>query len=47
MSELHECLNENLEIYKAIENIDPDLIENTSDLEDLLELLLFFGFPTI
>ena len=35
------------ELYQAVEDIDPDLVENTSDLEDLLELLLFLGFPTI
>tara|TARA_B100000745_G_C20133109_1_gene388327 strand:- start:673 stop:810 length:138 start_codon:yes stop_codon:yes gene_type:complete len=35
------------ELYQAVEDIDPDLVENASDLEDLLELLLFLGFPTI
>tara|TARA_B110000495_G_C22708525_1_gene416793 strand:- start:497 stop:619 length:123 start_codon:yes stop_codon:yes gene_type:complete len=34
-------------IYEEVKNIDPELIENTSDLEELLELLLFLGFPTI
>jgi hypothetical protein len=34
-------------IYEEIKDIDPELIENASDLEDLLELLLFLGFPTI
>jgi len=35
------------ELYQAVEDIDPDLVENASDLEDLLELLLFLGFPVI
>tara|TARA_R100001530_G_scaffold33034_2_gene25966 strand:+ start:851 stop:973 length:123 start_codon:yes stop_codon:yes gene_type:complete len=35
------------EIYEAVEDINPDLIENASDLEELMELLLFLGFPTI
>jgi len=35
------------ELYQAMQDIDPDLIENASDLEDLLELLLFLGFPII
>tara|TARA_B100000749_G_scaffold279625_1_gene272880 strand:+ start:846 stop:968 length:123 start_codon:yes stop_codon:yes gene_type:complete len=35
------------EIYEAVEDINPDLVENASDLEELLELLLFLGFPTI
>ena len=34
-------------LYEEVKNIDPDLIENTDDLEELLELLLFLGFPTI
>jgi hypothetical protein len=34
-------------LYEEIKDIDPELIENASDLEDLLELLLFLGFPTI
>ena len=34
-------------LYEEIKNIDPDLVENTDDLEELLELLLFLGFPTI
>jgi len=34
-------------LYEEVKDIDPDLIENASDLEDLLELLLFLGFPTI
>jgi len=39
---------DNIELlYEKVKDIDPDLIENASDLEDLLELLLFLGFPTI
>jgi len=34
-------------LYEEIKDIDPELIENASDLEELLELLLFLGFPTI
>lgn len=34
-------------LYEEVKNLDPDLIENASDLEDLLELLLFLGFPII
>jgi len=40
-------MTENEEIYTEVANIDPDLVENASDLEELLELLLFLGFPTI
>lgn len=40
-------MTENEQIYAEVAAIDPDLIENASDLEDLLELLLFLGFPTI
>tara|TARA_R110002020_G_scaffold353150_1_gene566158 strand:- start:7449 stop:7571 length:123 start_codon:yes stop_codon:yes gene_type:complete len=35
------------EIYVEVADIDPDLVENASDLEELIELLLFLGFPTI
>ena len=35
------------EIYETVEDINPALVENASDLEELLELLLFLGFPTI
>ena len=39
---------DNIELlYEKVKDIDPDLIENASHLEDLLELLLFLGFPTI
>jgi len=34
-------------IHEVVRDIDPDLVENTSDLEELMELLLFLGFPTI
>tara|TARA_B110001454_G_C12519639_1_gene350476 strand:+ start:542 stop:667 length:126 start_codon:yes stop_codon:yes gene_type:complete len=34
-------------VYQEIQNIDPDLVENASDLEELIELILFFGFPAI
>ena len=34
-------------LYEEVKKIDPDLIEKTDDLEELLELLLFLGFPTI
>ena len=40
-------MTENEQIYTEVAAIDSDLIENASDLEDLLELLLFLGFPTI
>ena len=40
-------MSDNDEIYAEVVDIDPDLVENASDLEDLLELLLFLGFPTI
>ena len=35
------------QVHEKIKDIDPDLVENTSDLEELMELLLFLGFPTI
>jgi hypothetical protein len=38
---------DNEEIYIEVADIDPDLIENASDLEELMELFLFLGFPTI
>ena len=34
-------------LYEEIVFLDPELIENTSELEELLELFLFLGFPTI
>lgn len=40
-------MSDNDEIYVEVADIDPDIVENASDLEDLLELLLFLGFPTI
>ena len=40
-------MSEAEEIYEFVADVDPELIENTSDLEELMELLLFFGFPTI
>ena len=40
-------MTDNEEIYDVVKDIDPDLVENTSDLEELMELLLFLGFPTI
>ncbi len=40
-------MTDNEEIYTEVADIDSDLIENASDLEELMELLLFLGFPTI
>ena len=40
-------MNDTELLYEEIKDIDPELIENASDLEELLELLLFLGFPTI
>ena len=40
-------MTDNEEIYIEVADIDPDLIENASDLEELGELLLFLGFPII
>jgi len=34
-------------LYEEIIFLDSELIENASELEELLELFLFLGFPTI
>jgi predicted transcriptional regulator len=40
-------MSETEEIYEIVADIDADLVESASDLEELMELLLFLGFPTI
>ncbi len=40
-------MTDNEEIYTEVADIDPDLIENASDLEELMELLLFLDLECI
>jgi len=47
MIDNEEIYYANEEIYYAAANIDPDLIASSTDLEYLVDLILFLCFPII
>ena len=45
--EVTSSFTEVAQVHEQVKSIDPDLITNGSETEELYEFLMFLGFPTI